>query len=360
MSTVTDTDILTKPVNVIFTRRFLERARYRTSYFAGTQPATIARRQGSATAFWRRHEHLTPTTTPLTELNTTVSFPTRTATTPTITDITQAVQKYGDHIVLNEEADVFNFNGQTAELLDILADQAGRSLNQVQRNEMEDNSTLVRVGGAASDGAVVGTITRAELREVINTLHRNVAETFAPGTTGVDATGTQPILRAFWGICHPDVAEDVSQLTGFKSVETYAGQVDVVPGEFGFFGSAGMGIRFLSDPDASVDTGAGGNGTNIRETTNAADLYTTVIYGQNAVGSLGLDDPLPSGIVRTNDTGSIPPIQIMNMPFGSAGAADPLMELSTLGWKAWAAGKILNTAWIRGVRSAATIASAYS
>ena len=360
MSTITDTDVLTKPVNVIFTRRFLERARYETHYFAGTQPATIASNQGSNTAFWRRHEHLTPTTTPLTELNTTVSFPTRTASTPTITDITQAVAKYGDHIVLNEEADVFNFNGQTAELLDVLASQAGRSLNRVQRNEMEDNATLIYAGGAASDGAVVNIITAAEIREAINALHRNVAMTFVPLTTGSQNIGTLPILRAFWLICHPDVAEDIADLTGFTSVEKYANQVQVMPGEFGFFGKTGMGARCLATPEAGIDTGAGGNGTLIRETTNAADLYTSVIYGQFSVGSLGLDRPLPTNIVAANATGQIDPIQIINKGFGSAGAADPLNELSTLGWKAWSAAKILQGNWIRGIRSAASLASALS
>ena len=41
----------------------------------------------------------------------------------------------------------------------------------------------------------------------------------------------------------------------------------------------------------------------------------------------------------------------------SAGAADPLNELSTMGWKAWSAAKILNGTWIRGIRTAATALS---
>lgn len=353
MSTITDTAILTKPVNVMFTRRFLEVAEYQTHYFVGSTPATLAKHGGTFTAMWRRHEHMTPTTTPLSELATTVSFPTRNASTPTITDITKAVAKYGDHIVLNEEAEVVNFNGQTAQLVDRLAEQAGRSFNMIQRNEMEDNSTLVLAGGAASDGAITSALTVATLDSVINTLDRNVAKTFAGMTTGSNATGTTPILRGFWGITHPDVAYDISKLTGFKSVETYAGQVQVMPDEIGFYGNAGKGVRFMSSPDASIDTGAGGNSSgNLRETTASADLYTTVIYGQNATGSLGFGTEIPTEIGRANRP--MRAIEVINKGFGSAGAADPLNELATFGWKGWSASKNLNGTWIRGIRSGAT------
>jgi len=353
MSTITDTAILTKPINVMFMGRFLEVAEYQTHYFTGNAAANLARHGGTFTAFWRRHEHLTPTTTALTELNTTVSFPTRTATTPTITDVTKAVAKYGDHIVLNEEADVVNFNGQTAELMDRLAEQAGRSANMIQRNEMEDNPTLVLAAGAASDGVITSAITAATLNSVINTLDRNVSMTFMPLTTGSTSIGTVPILRSFIGICHPDVAYDIAGLTGFRSVETYAGQVQVLPNEFGFYGRAGLGVRFMSSPDASIDAGSGGNSSGtLRETSSAADLYTTVIYGRAAVGSVGFGTEFPTEIGRANR--SMRAIEVINMGFGSAGAADPLRELSTMGWKLWSGPKILNGTWIRGIRSGAT------
>jgi hypothetical protein len=47
-------------------------------------------------------------------------------------------------------------------------------------------------------------------------------------------------------------------------------------------------------------------------------------------------------------------IEIINKGRGSAGTADPLNELATLGWKAFAAAKVLNSNWTRGIRSAAT------
>ena len=352
--TVTDTTVIQKPINVMFTRRFLERAQYKTHYFMGTDPASLMKHGGTATALWRRIEHLTVSTTALSEL-TGESYPTRTGVTPTVTDVQKAVSKYGTHILLNEEADVFNFNGTTAELLDILADNAGRTVNFIVRNEMEDNATIVYSGGSA-DANTGGKVTAAVLNNVVNTLDRNVSETFLAMTRGSVNVGTVPILAAYYGICHPDVAYDIAQISNFTSVEKYAGQVSVMPGEFGYFGLAGKGIRFMSTPDASIDAGLGvtsAAASNLRTSSgDNADLYSTVVYGRHAFGTLGLGKEVPT---EAGDVGrKMEVVEIINKPFGSAGTADPLNEYSTMGWKAWCAAKALNTNWSRTIRSAAT------
>src|SRR4029078_13355425 len=142
----------------------------------GTDPATLQKAAGTATALWRRIEHLTPSTSTLSEL-TGETYPTRTGGTPTVTDVQKAVSKYGTHILLNEEADVFNFNGTSAELLDVLADNAGRVVNMVVRNEMEDNSTIFYAGPSTttgtSDGNTGGVANSGILNYAINTLQRN-------------------------------------------------------------------------------------------------------------------------------------------------------------------------------------------
>lgn len=349
---LTTTTQIPPPINMMFTRRFLVRGRYKTHYFHGTSPARVTKHGGTSTALWRRFEHMTPTTTPLAEL-TSDDYPTRPGSQPTVTDVTKAVAKYGDHIVLTEEADVFNFNGTTTELTDVLASQAGRSVNMVVRNEMEDNATQTYTGGVSDVASVNAIVAATDLDRIINQLNRLVAEPFDNITTGSNATATNPIMPAFYGVCHPDVAHDISGLSGFKSVESYAGQVSIRPNEFGFYGKAGLGIRFVSSPDASIDAGAGATGgTNVRETATNADVYATVIYGENATGTLGLGNETPTRIMDTNQ--SMPVIEIINKPMGSAGTADPLDEKATLGWKAWTAAKILNGNWIRSLRSAAT------
>lgn len=350
---ITDTDVLTKPVNVIFQQTLLRTARALCPYFAGTVPGEVTQHRGSYTASWRRIENLTPTTTALTELNTNVAFPTRDSITPTISSVTAAVSKYGQYIVLNEEADLVNFNGQTDDLVKKLGISAGRSLNMLQRNEAEDNLTLVRAGAVASDGAVLSKITVAAIASVINTLSRNDATSFLADSTGSTNVGTTPILPGYIGVCHPDVAYDIGTLSGFKSVETYAGQVQTMQGEFGLLAAAGYSVRFVQTSDASIDSGAGGStgSTGLRGSTNL-DLYTTVIYGEDAIGSLGFGMNHVKETYKAGD--KLPAVMMINKARGSAGAADPLDELSTLGWKSWHGAKILNSAWGRGIRSAAT------
>ena len=354
-SPIMDTDVLVKPVNVMMQRRFLERQKALAPYFVGSQASQVTQHGGTFTAKWRKHNNLTPTTTPLSELNGNVSFPTRDGATVSITDITATVSKYGDHIVLGEEADLVNLNGQTAELLDVLAIQAGRSLNMLQRNELEDNLTQVYAGNVASDGLVLSTITLAALDLVVNTLNRNDAFPFTPMATGSQNIGTTPLLPSYWAICHPDVAHDVKGLSGFSNVATYAGQVATAPGEFGYVASAGTGVRFLQTSDASIDTGSGGtagSSVDVRATSGAADLYSTVVIGMNCHGSLGFGFEHIQEIYRAGDP--LPAVQVIQNARGSAGSADPLHELGTLGWKSWHAAKVLQSIWGRSIRSAAT------
>jgi N4-gp56 family major capsid protein len=178
--------------------------------------------------------------------------------------------------------------------------------------------------------------------------------TFTPMTTGSTNIGTTPILPAYWGLCHSDVAVDIAGLSGFKSVETYAGQVDTVMGEFGTMTVAGQAVRFVSSEDASIttDTGAIG-GSGVRETTNSkADLYDIVIYGQDAIGSVGLGQEQTDGIYRAGDSQDV--IKLIAKGFGSGGTSDPYDEIKTLAWKAWHAGVVLNANWGRRIRCAAS------
>lgn len=355
--TISATDVeLQKPVNVIFEQTFLRRAQQVCPYFAGTQPGQINKMAGTSTIKWRRIEQETPSTTALSELTTTSSWMQgRDSDTPTFTDVTATIAKYGQFYIVNEEVDLYSPNQQADELVEVLGESAGRSLNQLQRNVAEDNSTQRYANNVASTGAVKAIITAGILNRVINELARNSARTFYPMTTGSENIGTAPILPSYWGICHPDVAYDIAGITGFTSVEKYAGQTATVTGEFGYYGIAGRGVRFVQSEDSSIDANAGAalSGADIRSTgASVADIYTTVIYGQNAYGSVGLGKRHTDGIYRAGENkGSF---EMIYHAAGSAGAGDPFNEIRTLAWKAFHAGAVLDSNWSRAIRTAAT------
>lgn len=354
---LTTTTEIAGPVNVVFQVNLLRRASALLSYFAGTMPASIGEHQGTFTAKWRRFDNLTAQTTPLAELTGPVALPTRQGSQPSITDITATVQKYGNFFLLNEEVDLINFNGQAEELSSVLGHNAGTSLNRLQRNEMEDNSTILLAGGAttATDLSATGGahISLTEIARTVNALNNQDAMKFVPMTTGSRNIGTSPIRSAYWGQCHVDVEEDIRNLTGFNAVETYASQTMTAPGEFGSVG----GVRFIAQTESSIDTGGGSAATasatgDARVTSSRADIYNTVIYGMESVGSLGLGFEHVKESYMAGDM--VPGIQMITHARGSAGAGDPLNEVSTMGWKSWHAAKVLNSNWIRNLRHTAS------
>lgn len=358
-ATITPTTILLKPVNAVFEQTFLRRAQQLCPYFMGTVAGTLNKQQGTSTIKWRRIEQETPTTSALTELTSTASFMMgRNADTPTMTDVTATVSKFGQYYIVNEEVDLYNPNKTTNELVAVLGESAGRSLNQLMRDIMEDNATQRFAANVASVGAVHAIISTGDLKRSIVELTKNAARPFTAMTSGSQNIGSAPILPAYWGFCHPDVAVDIAGLTGFTSIEKYGQQTATVPGEFGTYSNAGVGVRFVQSQDASVDQGSGAShgaalsGADLYSTSSLTDVYATVIMGQDAVGSVGLGEQFSDGVYRAGDnTGGW---EMIFHPRGSGGISDPFDEIGTLAWKAFFAGAILNSNFIRAIRTGAT------
>ncbi|MFQ5623743.1 MAG: N4-gp56 family major capsid protein [Paracoccaceae bacterium] len=356
-TTISATDSeLQKPVNTVFSQLFLRRAQQNCPYFVGTMPGQINRRRGTSTITWRRVDQLTPTTSALSELTTTASYMQgRSSVTASTTEVSATVSKYGQFYITNEEVDLYLPNGHTAELVATLGESAGRSLNQLQRNIAEDNSTLRYGGNVASDGAVTAAVVLNDLKRVINELLVNSARTFAPMTTGSQNIGTAPVLPAFWAINHPNVSEDVCGISGFKSVETYAGQTATIQGEYGLIQRAGKAIRFIQTEDASIDSGSGASGAasaGLKGTSDNVDVYTIVVYGRDAFGSVGLGRRHTDGVYRAGDDPGM--WDLIFHDRGSGGTSDPYNEVATLAWKGFHAGAVLNSNWSRGIRVGAT------
>jgi len=357
----TSTNEASAPVNNIFQTTLLRNAKARCPYFTGSTPAEITEHNGTFTAKWRRVENLTPVTTALSELTGSVSFPTREAVRPSVTDFTAAVQKYGNFIFLNEEVDLVNFNGQTDKLVEIIGINAGQSLNRLQRNEVEDNSTLKYTGTATADGNVISIATLSDFKHLGNLLDRASALKYTAMTMGSQNVNTTPIRDAYWAISHSDVEQDVRAQTGFVPVEQYAAQTEIERGEFGTL----QGIRFISTPEASIDADSGGAATATgvtRYTTGTAniDLYNTVVFGQDHHGSVGFGFEHIKETYMAGD--ALPGVMLISHEKGSAGSADPLNEVATLGWKSWHAPKVLTNSsspttgeWGYCLRSGASI-----
>lgn len=342
------TSTVQAPVNFVYMRGLLSAAKKTLPFFNGTLPGKLEKKGGSASVKWRRIENLAAVTTAIsehTENGPAVFGLGRNTVKPTITDVTKAIAKYGNAILLTEEVDLFNINPMTMALMDTLGANAGESLNGLMRVEF-DNATYIRyASGAANKSAVVAEMKVNDIKWAVNQLNRNSAQKFTSHGFGSTNVGTNPIRSSYYGICHPDVEEDIRGITGFVGVETYGGYTETLTGEFGHLN----GVRWCATEIAPIETGGGTTSTSgvFRGTSvDTNDLYTSYVYGKEAVGTIGLGEEHAKEIYLMYDPARPPTVELVYHRPGSSGIADVYNELGSIAWKSWFAGKILNGTWI--------------
>lgn len=336
------------PVNFVLMETLLSAARKRLPYFNGTLAGTLEKNQGSASVKWRRIENLTAVTSALTETleSGTHAFGNgRTSVRPTITDVTVATAKYGNAISLTEEIDLFNVNSKSAALMDTLGANAGESLNTLMRDVFNGTSVVVRHGGGTPSVSSVATaMTVNDIKFSVNRLQRNSAMKFTPAAFGSTNVGTQPIRQSFYGICHVDVEEDVRGLSGFIPVEQYGGYTETEPGEFGAVG----GVRWCSTEIAPIESDGSivsiVVGSYQESSATSHHVYSSFIYGREAIGSIGLGENHAKEIYQMYDR--VPAVELISHKPGSSGVADPFNEMGSIAWKSWFAAKRLNENWL--------------
>ena len=362
-ATITNTSTyLSQPINYVLMKGLLSAARKKLPYFNGTLAGNLQKSGGSASVKWERINNLTAATTTLSELaGTQGAFFGRSFVTPTLSVVTATVLKKGNAILLTEEVDLFNVNTKAAKLLDTLGANAGESLNSLMFTAYSGAtqarySTGAAGGGAAGTGAgsnVSAVISVGDIKYAVNLLNEQAARTFTPIGMGSVNIGTQPIRSSYYGICNVDVEEDIRSLTGFIPVEQYAGYTETMPFEFGAIG----GVRWASTQVSTVASGAGkaSAGTGVRGTCSKVhDVYTSFVYGQEAIGTVGLGNMHATNSYEMYNPKTPPAVEIIYKPLGSAGVMDPYNEAASLSWKAWHVGQILNSGWIVKILSAAS------
>lgn len=347
------TSTVQAPVNFVLMRGLLSAARKVCPFFNETLPGALEKRGGSMSVKWRRIENLAAATTALsehTENGPAVFGLGRSSVKPTITDITKAVAKYGNAILLTEEVDLFNVNSNSMALMDTLGANAGESLNLVAATEYQ-NATQVRyASGAANKSAVVAEMKANDIKYAVNLLNRNSAlKVFSMGT-GSQNYNSQPIRQSYMGICHPDVEEDIRGLAGFIGVEQYGGYTSTFVGEFG----AVNGVRWCASEIAPIETGAGTTSTSdvfrgVSVDTN--DLYDSFVYGREAIGTIGLGEQYAKEIYLMGQR--LPAVELIVHKPGSSGIADMFNEMGSIAWKAWHATKILDGRWVVKIQTLA-------
>lgn len=266
-------------------------------------------KNGGKTIEFRKYSPLAKATTALTE-----------GVTPdgqalNVSTITATVAQYGGWIKMTDMLLLTAIDNNMVQATELIGDQAGRTLDTITR-EVLNSGTNVQYGDGSSktqrtaltqsDKLTVEAVFRA-----VRTLKKGLAK---------------PIDGSYVAIIHPDVAYDLMTSDQWLDVHKYANTAEIYNGEIGKIG----GCRFVETTEAKIfkDGGEGG-----------IDVYSTLFFGANAYGVTEVTGGGLEHIVKQ---------------LGSAGTADPLNQVASVGWKATKTAEILVQPYMLRVETGST------
>jgi len=307
----TGTAQVTQATTEYFNKRLLMKA---TPYFAHHKWADIADipRNSGTLIRRRRYTLLAAATTPIVE-----------GVTPdlqqlAVTNVDTTVQEYGSGVLLTRKLLYTTADPILREVNELLAQSAGNSLDQLNRDELATTTTKQYASTATSTGTVTSAmkITKDEIKEVVRTLKNNNAMKITEMLNHNDGFNSSPIPASFIGLVHPNASFDLKDITEFIKVEEYGSQKAALENEIGTLDE----VRFIETTNAKVRTGLGAGGI---------DVYSTIILAKEAY--------MNSRIAGEG---------LRNIMEGPGGTGDPFHQRTTSVWFATFATNILNDAFL--------------
>ena len=323
---------------------------------------------------FRKFAPLAKATTPLTE-----------GVTPdgkqlSVSTVSAAVSQYGDYITQSDMLELTALDNTILESAKLLGRQAGATLDTVVRNVMHSGTNVIYAEKVTSSG-----VTEVKSRAALDSDCAITVELIQRAVAKLRAQNAPTINGKYVGIIHPYVAYDLMRDPEWVDAHKYAQPENLYEGEIGEL----AGVRFVQTTEAKIYAGDdlasdsrtltvnssagytgsvtsikfdGGtvetdalagryiliNGVRAKVTANTADTLTVescdfgtvadnaVIYpgeggrdGLAVFGTLILGDGA-YGVTEVTGGG----LEIIVKQRGSSGAADPLDQRSSVGWKA--------------------------
>lgn len=208
------------------------------------------------------------------------------------TEVTVQLQQYGEYARCTDKLDLTHLDMDIMRRTKLFGDAGARSIDAVVREELAKCANVIYAGGKASRAELTAAdkLTSRELRKAVKTLKKNHAQTFG---------------GYYVAIIGPYTMYDLQEDEAFVKVSQYQDKENIYTGEVGRL----FGVRLVETTEAKIFEGTGADG---------ADVASVIVLGQYAYGVTSLKGAKPRVIVK---------------PAGSAGTADPLDQISTVGWK---------------------------
>ena len=246
----------------------------------------------------------------------------------TSTTFTTSLYRYGGVIDIPESMELLHEDNLKKIGFDQLAYDFARKIETLTYNVVKAGSNVIYAAGAANRAGVLDVVTETDFEAAISTLEENNAQEIQDFVTSSPAYETLPVQPTFVGYCHTNVAPTIRRMSSFISVEHYAGQTAVLPGEIGTV--AGK-IRMVCSNIAMPFEAAGGNpATNaVRGLGANAHVYPILIFAKDAFACSKLQG---EGGMKV----------MVKPPSATGDSYDKLGLNGHIGYKTWYACTILN------------------
>lgn len=319
--------VIQPALQAFYDRNLLERAVPADIHGRFGQMRPIATRSGNQIKF-QRYEALAAATTPL------VEGVTPSGNSQTVTQITATLAQYGDYMTVTDMVTLTNQDPVLTELGDVLGEQAGYTIDQVRRDVLVAGTNVIYTNGSARN-TLNTVISAVALRTAIRYLGRQNARYVKMMIKAGQSVSTQGVRPAYIGLVHPDTEAQLESIAGYVPITEYSDAMKAEEDEVGSY----RNIRFFRSTNCKVFAAGGaavGTDGMISAGAVSNDVYATLIIAANAYGVCPLTGNAMQNIIK---------------PLGSGGAADPLNQRATSGWKAITTTAILNQNFMTRIES---------
>ena len=208
------------------------------------------------------------------------------------TEVTVELKQYGEYAKCTDKLDLSHLDMNIMRKTKLFGDAGARSIDAVVREELAKCTNVIYANGKTSRSALTPAdkLSSKELRKAVRMLKKAHAQTFG---------------GYYIAIVGPETFYDLQDDETFVAVSRYQDKEAIYNGEIGRL----FGCRIVETTEAKIFEEAGAD---------SADVASIIVLGQYAYGVTSLKGAQPRVIVK---------------PAGSAGTADPLDQVSTVGWK---------------------------
>ncbi len=320
---IVTSSVIPQPIQTFYDRVLLERALPYLAHNLFGQQRPVSLNSGDAPKF-RRYSSLTQSTAPLTEGVTPASASWG------YTDVTGHLKQYGNWLEIADFIQLTSQDRVVTEASEVLGENAGESLDSIYRDVLAAGSSVFYANSVAGRSSIITKLAAADFNMILRSMRTDNCKYWKENPIiGTDRVGTSPIPASYFAIAHPYTCYDLEGVltTSYTKVHQYSDPKMALPNEHGAYKS----IRFIESTNAKIVADSGGTAVSntLKYTTSsaAADIYCTLIFGQNAYGITPLSGNALKTIVKS---------------LGSGGTADPMDQRSTVAWKAVTDCVILN------------------